>query len=158
MDELDQTQEIEEEGEVSPPLGRREFTSALESLQREFSESSDNIACYECKDCRYCAACMFCSDSKNCYRCNYCTGCEECSNCNHCDDCKGCHSCSQCIACEQCVGSAYLELSTNCSDCNYCFGCVGLQKVDFHILNVKYPRGVYFEFVKKLRREMSLRR
>lgn len=139
-----------------PPTTAREFTSALDRLRREYAEESANIASYECVDCAACASCMFCRECTTCYRCTYCEGCEDCSNCTHCRGCTNCHGSSHCTDSERCVGSAYLELCTNCSDCNYCFGCVGLQKKDFHILNVPYDRSTYFDAVKKLKRELGL--
>ena len=146
--------EIEEQ---LPPLERKEFMRALEALRHQFAETAANIACYQDEGCRDCASCMFCKNCNACYRCNYCEDCQECSHCNQCKDCVRCNACSHCQGCESCVGSAYLELCTRCSDCNYCFGCVGLQKADFHILNVKYDRSTYFEAVKKLKRALGLR-
>jgi hypothetical protein len=57
---------------------------------------------------------------------------------------------------ESCTRSNYLVLSRSCSECNYCFGCVGLQKQDFHVLNVKYTRSEYFRIVKSLEAELGL--
>lgn len=53
---------------------------------------------------------------------------------------------------------AYLVRSVSCSDCSYCFGCVGLRQADFHILNEPYERADYFAVVRRLERELGLRR
>jgi len=157
--QLAEEESIEDEGSESsslPPLDRTGFMRALEALRRQFAEAADNIACYEVKNCSDCASCMFCTGCKACYRCNYCQGCQDCSHCNQCEGCSSCNACTHCQQCQSCVGSAYLELCTRCSDCTYCFGCVGLQKSDFHILNVPYDRSSYFKMVAKLKRALGL--
>jgi hypothetical protein len=57
---------------------------------------------------------------------------------------------------ENCTQSAYLVLCRNLSDCTYCFGCVGLQRKDFHILNVPFDRKEYFKIVGRLKKELGL--
>ncbi len=140
-----------------PPLERSAFLRALETLRREHAEAAANIGCYKVERCEDCASCMFCKGCVACYRCNYCEDCRECSHCNQCRGCLRCNACTHCVECESCTGSAYLELCARCSDCSYCFGCVGLQKADFHILNVPYDRATYFELVGKLKRALGLR-
>ena len=141
----------------APPADRRAFLDARERLRRDHAQTAENINSYQCTGCDHCASCIFCEDCTACYRCNYCQGCTGSSNCNHCQDSTACHSCAHCQSCEQCVGSAYLAYCLECSDCSYCFGCVGLQKKDFHILNVPYDRSTYFAAVKKLKRELGLK-
>ena len=149
---------VEEAEEVRvEALSRREFLARYEALRKAHAGSTENINSFNCTDCRHCANCMFCKGCETCYRCNYCEGCTDCSNCNQCRGCTNCHTCNHCVDCEACVGSAYLVLCSNCSDCSYCFGCVGLQKQDFSILNVPYPRTEYFRIVERLKRELGIR-
>jgi len=147
----------EAEGPPGPPETRREFLDALERLRRGYQQDGENIGSNQCTGCSHCASCIFCEGCTGCYRSNYCKDCEGSSGCNHCERCKSCHGCAHCVDCEECVGSAYLDLCTSCSDSSYCFGCVGLQKADFHILNVPYDRSTYFAAVKRLKRELGLR-
>jgi hypothetical protein len=73
-------------------------------------------------------------------------------------DCTALHDCAYCVRSDRCTRSNYVVLCTSCSECTYCFGCVGLSKVDFHILNVKYTRSEYFRIVKLLEEEMGISR
>jgi hypothetical protein len=66
-------------------------------------------------------------------------------------------SSAHCRDADRCAQSAYLERCTSCTRCNYCFGCVGLSGKDFHILNEPYERQVYFDTVKRLRRELGMK-
>ncbi len=139
-----------------PVMSRREFEAELQRLLRRHAEAGENPGSFSCTGCRQCAGCMFCVDCQGCYRCTHCTRCQDSSHCTHCEDCRSCHGCAYCVRSTGCTGSSYLVLCQSCSDCTYCFGCVGLQKKDFHILNVKYTRTEYFRMVKALRAALGV--
>jgi hypothetical protein len=140
---------------AAPVMTRRQFETEHQRLLREFGEAADNPGSFSCQGCRQCANCMFCVDCQGCYRCTHCTRCQDCSHCTHAEDCRTCHGCAYCVRSSNCSGSSYLTMCHSCSDCTYCFGCVGLQKKDFHILNVQYGKTEYFRILKALREEMG---
>ena len=140
---------------AAPAMSRRQFENEYQRLLREFGEAADNPGSFSCQGCRQCANCMFCVDCQGCYRCTHCTGCQDCSHCTHAEDCRTCHGCAYCVRSSNCSGSSYLTMCHSCSDCTYCLGCVGLQKKDFHILNVSYGKTEYFRILKALREEMG---
>lgn len=153
---LDTARADSREAPSEPAPTRRQFEAEHQRLLRGFADSPDNPGSFRCQGCAGCANCMFCTDCEGCYRCTHCSRCRESSHLTHCEECRNCHASSYCLRCTNCVGSSYLVLCQSCSDCTYCFGCVGLQKKDFHILNVKYTKTEYFRIVKALRAELGL--
>ncbi len=141
---------------AAPAMSARQFEAERQRLLREFGEDAGNPGSFSCQGCRQCANCMFCVDCAGCYHCTHCTRCQDCSHCTHAEDCRGCHGCAYCVRSSNCSGSSYLTLCHACSDCTYCLGCVGLQKKDFHILNVKYGKTEYFRILKALQAELRL--
>ena len=138
-------------------LDKRGFMDQLGKLAQAFAQEPGNPGSYACKNCSRSSNCMFCEDCDACYQCTHCKGCELCNNCSHCQDSKSLNACAYCVQSENCANSAYLTLCRNLSDCTYCFGCVGLQKKDFHVLNVAFSRTEYFEVVRKLKKELGVR-
>jgi hypothetical protein len=143
------------ESAAEPVMARRQFESEHQRLLRQFGESGENPGSFSCQGCSSCASCMFCVDCEGCYRCTHSTRCRDSSHLTHCEDCENCHASAYCVRSRNCTGSSYLVLCVSCSESTYCFGCVGLQKKDFHVLNVKYTRNEYFRIVKALRRELG---
>ena len=137
-------------------MNRNEFEAALKKLLAEAGNRSENRGCLACERCEGSTDATFCTDGKRLTRCHYCVACEDCIDSSHLTSCKGCLSCTQCKATERSTSSAYLVRCIACVGCTYCFGCIGLQKKDFHILNVAYDRTTYFSMVTKLSRELGL--
>jgi len=139
-------------------LSRRDFEAELDRLVRAHARQEDNPGSISCKGCRRSSSCMFCTECEDCTRCTHCLRCRGSSNLTHCVDCSGLHDCAYCVQSEGCAHCNYLVRCRSCSECTYCFGCVGLVKVDFHILNVKYTRSEYFRIVKGLEEELGISR
>ena len=137
-------------------LSKRDFLEQLSRLGKQYATAPGNPGSYACTGCTRCSSCMFCKDCDSCYACTHCIRCELCTNCSHCVDCRNCQSCAYCVQSENCTNSAYLVMCRTLSDCTYCFGCVGLQKKDFHILNVPFNRQEYFKIVGRLKKELGL--
>ena len=137
-------------------MSKRDFMSELGLLVERFSTDPGNPGSYGCNGCSRCSSCTFCKDCESCYACNYCVRCELCAHCSHCVDSKNCQGCAYCVQSEHCTQSAYLFLCRNLSDCNYCFGCVGLDRKDFHILNVAFERTAYFQIVERLKKQLGI--
>ena len=138
------------------PLDKSGFERALRELQSAALRSDDNPGSYRSEGCERCYGCMFTDDSVDCFNCTYCTGCERCSDCTHCTECEGCHSCSYSVRSRNCSNSSYMIMSENCANCVFCFGCAGLVKKEFHILNQKFSRDVYFKKVAELKKAFGL--
>lgn len=151
------TQEPDDARQLIASLDRRHFLEELNRLTQSFTADPGNPGSYACKECVRCANCMFCEGCEACYASTHCIRCELCNNCTHCVDSKSLHGCAYCVQSENCTSSAYVVFSRNLSDCTYCFGCVGLSKKDFHILNVGFPRQVYFELTARLKKELGLK-
>jgi|JI10StandDraft_1071094.scaffolds.fasta_scaffold583576_2 hypothetical protein len=151
------TPEPDDARQLIASLDRRHFLEELNRLTQSFTADPGNPGSYACKECVRCANCMFCEGCEACYASTHCIRCELCNNCTHCVDSKSLHGCAYCVQSENCTSSAYVVFSRNLSDCTYCFGCVGLSKKDFHILNVGFPRQVYFELTARLKKELGLK-
>jgi hypothetical protein len=151
------TPEPDDARQLIASLDRRHFLEELNRLTQSFTADPGNPGSYACKECVRCANCMFCEGCEACYSSTHCIRCELCNNCTHCVDSKSLHGCAYCVQSENCTSSAYVVFSRNLSDCTYCFGCVGLSKKDFHILNVGFPRQVYFELTARLKKELGLK-
>lgn len=138
-------------------MNQSEFLSEFQRLEAQFGRDVPNVGCVSSKNLTACAQCLFSENLENCYRCSHCNDCTDCSDLTHSSGCRSCHASAYLIDSRFCNASAYLVHSVGCSVCNYCFGCVGLNKKDFHILNVQYSRSEYFEILKKLKRELGIR-
>ena len=57
----------------------------------------------------------------------------DCNNCTYCDECNNCDDCN------------------SCDDCDDCCFCYDLNNKKYYILNVKFSKKEYFEFIKKLK-------
>ncbi len=142
--------------ELIATLDKRRFLEEFGRLSQAVAQDPGNPGSYACKACVRCSNCMFCVECEACYGCTHCHGCTQCNNCSHCHDSKALNACAYCVQSENCSNSAYLVLSRQLSDCTYCFGCVGLQKKDFHILNVPFGRQEYFAQIKRLKKELGV--
>lgn len=136
----------------------QDFLNELARLEREHQTSRLNPGSYACSGCEKCTSCMFSTGCTGCYRCTHCADCEGCTHSSHSAACVACHGCAYCINSSDCTGGAYLVRCSACADCTYCFGCVGLVKREFCILNVPYSRQDYFDLVKQLSAELTIRR
>lgn len=138
-------------------MTKSEFENAYRKLVSAHGSLSVNTGCIACEQCTGAVDSTFCVECTKVARCHYCRASEACSDCSHCTGCHDCLSCAHCQVSERCSQSAYLERCAGCSRCSYCFGCVGLSGKDFHILNEPYARDMYFENVKRLRRELGIK-
>jgi hypothetical protein len=138
------------------PLDKSGFERALRDLRSAAERSDENPGSYQSDGCTRCFGCMFTTDSVDCFNCTYCANCEQCSDCTHCKQCENCHNCSYSVQSRNCSNSQYVILSENCANCTFCFGCVGLVNKEFHILNQKFPRKVYFEKLETLKKAFGI--
>jgi hypothetical protein len=148
--------ELDETHASIAAMSKREFMDELGRLVENFSADPGNPGSYGCTGCSRCTSCTFCKDCDGCYACTYCVRCELCAECSHCVDSKNCQGCAYCVRSEHSTQSAYLLLCRNLSNCNYCFGCVGLDRKDFHILNVPFERSEYFRIVERLKKDLGV--
>jgi len=137
-------------------MDRNEFVSTFKHLTDELGGDMRNVTCLNSSAMRASTRCMFSKNLDSCYCCTHCEDCNNSANLAQSSLCSWCNESAYLVNCQYCSRSAYLIRCVSCNDCNYCFGCVGLDKRDFHILNVPYSRKEYFEIVKSLKSQLGL--
>lgn len=134
-----------------------DFEARYHALERSFRSDADERSSLECRDCRGCRACTFCRSSERLISCHFCVECSDCFRCHHCRRSRRLYHAQHCLESEDCYESAYLVRCRGLVRASYCFGCVGLQDVDFHILNEPVERSEYFARTAELSRLLNLR-
>ena len=138
------------------PLNKRDVQRAFDALRADIDAEGRNPGSYRSERCVRCYECMFTTGSTDCFKCTYCTACAQCSDCTHCARCDNCHNTSYSVDSSNCANCSYVLKSRNCYGCVFCFGCEGLVNKEFHILNQRFPRKVYFELVGQLKQAFGI--
>ena len=136
-----------------------DFLQTLETLidERETSDDNPGQGNFNCEGCRKCNNCRFCVACDSCEDCTYCDESIDCTSCTRSKRCVDCEKVSYCDDCRDCKASQYLTLCVECSECVHCLACVGLEGVEFYVLNQKRTRKEYFALLRQVQELMQLR-